>query len=146
MSRNLGLLVLALLLSSCASMPSKMRALWPGGVTAADEEWTGHKSGPVVSILGSADPRAAAASAVVDLLGNPALSILGVLLPVTRVGDLEPRWIWCNGQGIDPTDCEFCPAYCDAVPMGAEVSFAGSPVGPGILWIPKRLTAKPFDD
>jgi hypothetical protein len=141
------LAVCIVLLASLAGCASTMRALWPGGVTAADEEWSGRKSGEVVSILGTGDPRAAAASAVFDLLGNPVFSTLGVLLPVTMLGEVAPRWIWCNGEGKDPTSCKACPAYCSAIPLGAEVNFAGKPVGPaGLLWRPKRLTADPFND
>lgn len=107
----------------------------PGGVTPADSEWSGIKSGEPVSITASLDTRAALLEPVLLLLGQD--DPLGVLLPVTLVGETAPRWIVCEKELV---------AKCRAIPINAQVNFAGSAIGPGILWKPKRLTADNFDD
>lgn len=125
----LALTVLSL--SGCATW----RALVPGGVLATDSEWSGIKSGQPVSITASLDPRAAPLGPLLALLGQS--DPLGVLLPVTLVGETQPRWVVCD------TDLA---AKCVSIPLNAEVHFAGTPIGPGLLWKPKRLTAANFND
>lgn len=128
-----ALLVFVILpLSGCAA---NWRALWPGGVTAADEEWAGVKSGEVVSIIGMVDPRAAAASAVLEGLG--AQDPFGVLMPLTMVGEKLPRWVKC----VD----EFTKR-CRDYPLQTRVHFAGTLEGNGPLWVPKRLRGDGFPD
>ena len=122
----LCLSLLAIAVSGCASL----RALVPGGVAAADAEWDG-VAGPVVSIAGSVDPRAAQAITVLSLLGQSGqLDQLGLLLPLTVAGETQPRLVLCLGQWA---------ARCRAIPVNSAVHFAGSPVGLA-WWSPKRLS------
>lgn len=130
-SRLFCLMLLPALFCGCASL----RALIPGGVTAADAEWSGIKSGPTVSIVASLDPRIAALGPLLTLTGQA--DPVGVLLPVTLVGETAPRWVLCESKLV---------AKCNAIPLNASVSFAGLPLGPGILWRPSRLTAKGVND
>ena len=131
MKRFLFALLGLVALSGCASL----RALVPGGVTPADAEWSGVKSGQAVSIVGTVDPRAGAAAVVLDLLGQA--DPVGVLLPVTLIGETQPRWVLCT---------DAFAAKCRAIPLNAKVNFAGQPIGPGVLWKPSRLTADDFND
>lgn len=128
------LTILCLSSVSCATL----RTLIPGGVTASDSEWHGVKSGPHISITGiaAADPRAQAAIGILDILGQS--DPLGVLLPVTMIGETVPRWVLCEaGTFADK---------CKQIPLNAKVHFAGNPIGPGLLWRPTRLTADDFND
>lgn len=115
-------------LSGCATL----RALIPGGVTAADAEWSGVKSGPVISMTASlsSDPRAAALATLLASVGQN--DPLGVLLPLTVAGETVPRWVFC-----DQTWAE----QCSTIKVNVMVDFAGSPIGPGLLWRPSRLKA-----
>jgi hypothetical protein len=128
------LLLCCLATSSCATL----RTLIPGGVTASDAEWSGIKSSSHISITGiaAADPRAQAAIGILDILGQS--DPLGVLLPVTLVGETVPRWILCEAGPMADK--------CRQIPLNAKVHFAGSPIGPGLLWRPTRLTADDFND
>jgi hypothetical protein len=128
--------LLLLPLSAC----SAFRAVIPGGVSPSDAEWSGVKSGPVVSVVGIADPRAEAAITLLELLGQADPLGLGVLMPVTMVGEEQPRWVLC-AEGKDGY-----AEKCRAIPLMAEVHFAGRPLGPGLLWLPTRLTASDFND
>lgn len=130
---RLYLLTLPLFLSltGCAML----RTILPGGPTMSDAEWFGIKSGPAVSIIGTVDDRAASAALILQTLGQT--DPLGVLLPVTLLGETQPRWILCTGK---------LAAKCQAFPLNAKIHFAGQVVGPGILWKPTRLTADDFDD
>lgn len=131
MRRLLFCLMLLPVLCGCASL----RALIPGGVTAADAEWSGIKSGPTVSILASLDTRVAALGPLLTLTGQA--DPVGVLLPVTLVGETAPRWVLCSDKLV---------VKCNAIPLNARVNFAGLPIGPGILWRPSRLTAAGVND
>lgn len=117
--------LLSLSTMSCASL----RALMPGGVTPSDAEWTGVKSGPPVSVASSLDPRAAALDTILGLIGQG--NSLGVVMPVLLPGETQPRWILCTGDFTQK---------CVNIPINTKVKFAGSPIGPGILWKPSRLT------
>jgi len=129
--KKLFFLLLLPLLVGCASL----RAIIPGGVSPADAEWSGIKSGATVSILASLDPRATALTPLLALTGQA--DPVGVLLPVTLVGETIPRWVLCEAK---------LAQKCNSIPLNAHVSFAGLPVGPGILWRPSRLTAAGTDD
>lgn len=134
MRRKLLVLTLALstiALGGCAAF----RVMNPfSSVSAADAEWSGVSGLPVslVSTLlqpgGVPDPRGAAAAAILELSGLP--DQLGVLLPLTPAGETTARWVLCTAEWA---------AKCRAVPINSRVDFAGSPVGPGVLWRPKRL-------
>lgn len=127
-----SLVVLAVLgLTGC----SALRTLVPGGVTAADAEWSGVKSGPPVSIVGAIDPRAATVAALLEGLGQE--DPVGVLLPLTLIGETKPRWVLCADE---------LAAKCREIPLNAKVKFSGQPIGPGLLWKPSRLVADDFND
>lgn len=121
--------VLILSLSGCATL----RALIPGGVTAADAEWSGVKSGPVISVVASlaTDPRAQALAQLLALTGQT--DPLGVLLPLTVAGETMPRWVFCDSNWSE---------QCTAIKLNSRVDFAGSPIGPGLLWHPTRLKVR----
>lgn len=128
MKKSLFLLpILAILFTSCASM----RAIFPGGVTASDAEWSGIKTGPAVSIIGSLDSRVAPLAAIAAAFGQN--DPIGVLLPLTPAGDTSPRWVICS---------EKLAAVCNGIPINTRVHFAGQAVGPGVLWRPTRLRAE----
>lgn len=132
-----------LLLSStgCAAW----RAVVPGGVTPADAEFSGVKSGEPISLtahlakaVSQTEPRAqniANLLSVLNIFGvdDP----LGVLLPITLVGETNPRFVICERELV---------VKCKNIPLNAKVNFAGEAVGGGVLWRPKRLTADNFND
>lgn len=125
------LAVLPLLLSGC----SALKPLWPGGVTAADAEWDGVKLTQAIPVSSQLDPRAGAVAAILQLLGQE--DPFGVLLPLTPIGAAQPRWVLCERK---------LAAKCLAIPLNAEVHFAGSPIGPGLVWLAKDLSALHFND
>lgn len=130
---------LAVLLALTTVGCSAFRALNPfDSVSAADAEFTGVKSGPVVGVtptLAGAlpDPRA---SALADLLGAFGQSDpVGVLMPVSLVGETAPRWVLCADRFREK---------CQQIPVNSVIHFAGRPAG--IFWRPSRLTADGFND
>lgn len=131
-----GLLILALALATTGC--SAFRALNPfDSVSAADAEFTGVKSGPVVgltpTLAGALDPRA---SALADLLGVFGQSDpVGVVMPVNLPGETAPRWILCVDSFKEK---------CRQIPLNSQIHFAGRPAG--IFWRPSRLTAENFND
>lgn len=131
----LVLLVLPLL-TGCAAF----RALNPfDGVRAADAEFHGTKAGEPISltatVAGTLNDRAALAATLLGALGHS--DPLGVLLPVAVVGEAQPRYVLCVDAMAEK---------CRQIPINAEVSFAGRPIGPGLLWKPSRLTAANYND
>lgn len=121
------LLLLLIPLSGCAAF----RALIPGGVSAADAEWSGVKAGPVVglapALAGQLGPQAGQLAAVLSLLGQT--DPLGVLMPTNVAGDPVTRWVLCAGE---------FRARCEGAPVNASVAFAGKMEG--IFWRPSRLS------
>lgn len=123
-------LALPLAAASLTGCAANWRAIMPGGVTAADAEWSGVKTGQTVSIIGSLDPRAATVGILLQALGQD--DPLGVLLPLTLPGETQPRWVLCEAK---------LAHECNIIPLNVKVDFAGSPIGPGLLWRPTRLKA-----
>lgn len=123
-----SLLLITLLTTSCAST---MRAIIPGGVSAADAEWTGVKLSPCISIIGSLDPRTAGIGLLLQALGQD--DPLGNLMPLNLPGETQPRWVLCDAKRAHE---------CNIIPLNVKVSFAGSAIGPGLLWRPTRLKAE----
>lgn len=130
--KGLAPAVLALFLSllllpgiGCRSL----RALIPGGVSAADAEWVAVVTAPAIDVLAIAaegDPRAKAALAVAQLLGVQ--GPIGVALLLTPAGETVPRLVRCEG------DFE---QRCRALKINETVHFAGHPDGP--WWEPSAL-------
>lgn len=142
---------LLVVLTGCAAL----RALWPGGVSAGDAEWSGAKTGqpvPVASVIAILDPRAEQVNAVLTLLDKR--DALGVLLPVTPINETVVRWVYCGGS---------LSRKCVEFPMNTTVHFSGQPIpleaefkkalsrvigeeSPDSIWRPSRLVADRFDD
>lgn len=121
---------------------SALRVLNPfDNVHAADAEWDGVKSGEVISLTAtlasavSGEGRTSVLASILAALG--ASDPLGVLLPVSIVGDPIPRYILCT---------EAYYQKCKGIPINAKIHFAGRPLGSGSLWSPSRLTAENFND
>lgn len=120
------LLAILPLLTGCASL----RALIPGGVTAADAEFSAVVTGTPKSIIGSLDPRGAPAVAVLEALGvkDP----IGVYLPVNKPGETVPMYLLCVGDFAEK---------CLKVPINSKVRVAGQFSGPGGAYLRlSRLT------
>ena len=141
MRRNrLTLFPLVLLLTGCGTVSRLTRPLGQAAATLftnatlADLQLVGVKSGPLVpvqagsagtsSLLGD-EPRQ-------ELTGVLGQAPLGVLLPITRVGETTPWWIFCPAGELQ--------ARCEAIPANARVTFFGHPLGRGAVLLPTRLT------
>lgn len=134
----LCLLLAALLVLAGCGTSGVLRTLFTG-VTSADAEFTGVKSGPAVSAASTINPEAGQLSAVLTALGqeDPLSRYLGVIMPVLLLNETQPRWILCTEEMIKK---------CQGIPLNARVQFSGKAVGPGLLWKPARLTAEGYDD
>lgn len=133
----IALTLLCLSLSACGSS-GIFRMLFTG-VSSADIEFSGIKSGPVISAASAINPEAAQISNLISAFGqeNPLNQYLGVLMPVLMIDTTEPRWILCTDEWIKK---------CSAIPLNAKIQFSGKVVGPGLVFKPTRLTAEDFDD
>lgn len=131
------LLTLCLTLSACGSS-GIFRTLFTN-VSSADIEFSGIKSGPVISAASAINPQAAQLSTLLSTLGqdNPLNQYLGVLMPVLMIDATEPRWILCTDEWV---------AKCEGIKLNAKVQFSGKVIGPGLVFKPTRLTAEQFDD
>jgi hypothetical protein len=106
--------------------------------TLADLQLIGIKTGPLIPL------QATPAGASSFLLGDEthqelagALGVLGqtpvgVLLPITRVGESTPWWIFCPAGELQKR--------CEEIPFNARVNFTGHPLAGGVLLLPTRLT------
>lgn len=96
----------------------------------ADLQLVGVKTGPLVPVQAgiSAIP-AQDVQELTDLFGD---SPLGVLIPVTKVGETIPLWIFCPAGELQKR--------CEEIPSNARVRFAGQPLGRGGLFLPNHLT------
>jgi hypothetical protein len=130
-------LLLALALAGCGSS-GVFRTLFTG-VSSADAEFSGVKSGPAISAAGAINPEAGQLSSLLTALGqgDPLSQYLGVIMPVLLLNETQPRWIICSDKLI---------VKCQGIPLNAKVQFSGKPIGPGLLWRPTRLTAEGYDD
>ena len=102
--------------------------------TFSDLKLTGVKTGPVLPI----QPATADAVAPADEATLQAITQIrrqgpvGVLLPVTQVGETTPWWIFCPAGALQ--------ARCEEIPLNARVTFSGQPLGHGMVLLPNRLT------
>lgn len=139
--RTLAIVLFTFALSGCAGTTGQaLRALIPGGVSAADAEWTGVKSGEPISLLATVasiatDPQTARLLSVALELSGRA-DPLGVLMPITPVGSSTVRWVVCT---------ESWAAKCRAIPLNAKVHAAGQVNEVGHLK-PSRIVADDFND
>lgn len=131
------LLAVLLALSGCGSS-GVFRTLFTG-VSSADAEFSGVKSGPAISAAGAINPEAGQLSSLLTALGqdDPLSQYLGVIMPVLLLNETQPRWILCSDEMIKK---------CQGIPLNAKVRFSGKAIGPGLLWRPTRLTAEGYDD
>jgi hypothetical protein len=101
------------------------------GASTSDLKFEGVKSGPAVVIqaipVGNLDERTR--TSLEELLGAKPV---GVLLPITRVGETKPWWVFCPAGEMEQT--------CTSIPSNARVAFSGQPLGVGGVWVPTRLT------
>jgi hypothetical protein len=100
--------------------------------TLSDLKLTGIKTGPAIPV--QAEPTGAA----LDDATQQAITQIrrqgpvGILLPVTKVGETTPWWIFCPAGELQ--------ARCEAIPANATVTFSGQPLGHGMVLLPNRLT------
>lgn len=134
------LITLAAALTGCNTAARLTRPLTQAGhalftsATLADLELVGVKSGPLlpiqagpldtINLLGEEIPR--------DLTDHLGQTPLGVLLPITRVGETTPWWIFCPAGDFQKR--------CEEIPSNARVTFTGRPLGHGTVLLPTRLT------
>jgi hypothetical protein len=100
--------------------------------TLSDLKLTGIKTGPAVPV--QAEPT----GAPLDEATQQAITQIrrqgpvGILLPITKVGETIPWWIFCPAGELQ--------ARCEAIPPNATVTFSGQPLGHGMVLLPNRLT------
>jgi hypothetical protein len=103
--------------------------------TLSDLKLTGIKTGPAIPV--QAEP-ATSAGVPLDDATQQAISQIrrqgpvGILLPVTKVGETTPWWIFCPAGELQ--------AQCESIPANARVTFSGQPLGHGMVLLPSRLT------
>ena len=145
MRRNpfpLTLLPLVLALTGCGTVSRLTGPLGQAAATLftsatlADLQMSGVKTGPLVPVQAGA---AGTSSPLGDETRQELASVLGqtplgVLLPITRVGETAPWWIFCPAGELQ--------ARCEEIPAHARVTFSGRPLGhgAGIVLLPTRLT------
>jgi hypothetical protein len=126
-----------LLLTGCGTVSrltaplSQAAAALFTSATLADLQMVGIKTGPLVPVQAapSTDPDTGTPE-LTQLLGEgPAV---GVLLPITRVGETTPWWIFCPAGELQKR--------CEEIPPNARVTFTGHPLGRGAVLLPTRLT------
>jgi hypothetical protein len=128
----------ALLLTGCGTLTRLAQPLAQAtsalltSATLSDLVLTGIKTGPTIPVQAAptnglteeADPQ------FTTLLGEgPAV---GVLLPITQVGETTPWWIFCPAGDLQQR--------CQEIPANARVTFTGKPLGRGTVLLPTRLT------
>lgn len=134
-------LAAAILLTGCGST-GVLKELFTR-VTAADAQWQGVKVGDPVALtpllLGGAAGVSGQDERLVGLAGlllaTSGEDPVGVLMPVSLIGETTVRWVLCDKQFV---------AKCKGIPLHAKVSVAGTYMGG--VWRLSRLTAENFND
>jgi hypothetical protein len=132
-------LLLALFLTGCGTV-SRLAAPLGQAATAlftsatlADLQLVGVRSGPLVPVQAGAGTVAVLGEETrQELTGLLGEAPLGVLLPISRVGETTPWWIFCPAGELQ--------ARCEEIPPNAQVNFTGHPLGRGAVLLPTRLT------
>jgi hypothetical protein len=140
-----ALLTAALLLTTGCTTVSRLTAPLAQAATAAftsatlaDLQLVGIKTGPLVPLQatpGGTSPVLLGEEAHQELagvLGTLGPTPVGVLLPITRVGESTPWWIFCPAGELQKR--------CEEIPPNARVTFTGHPLAGGVLLLPTRLT------
>ena len=138
-----ALLPLVLVLTGCGTV-SRLTAPLGQAATAlftnatlADLQMTGVKSGPLIPIQAGDAGTPVVGEEVLgtearqELAGALGQAPLGVLLPISRVGETTPWWIFCPAGELQ--------AICEEIPPNAQVIFSGRPLGRGAVLLPTRL-------
>jgi hypothetical protein len=132
-----SLLSCAVLSTGCSSLS---RLADPFGQAASavftetkleDLQLVGVKSGPLLPVQAGTFPFAVGEESQ-ELAGHFAELSLGVILPITRVGETTPWWIYCPAGEMQ--------RRCEEVPANARVTFTGRPLDHGVVLLPTRLT------
>jgi len=135
-----ALMTAVLVLSGCGTVSRLTAPLSQAATTLftsatlADLQMVGVKTGPLVPVQAGAAgtsfiPGEEAHQELAQVLGQ---APLGVLLPVTRVGETTPWWIFCPAGELQKR--------CEEIPPNARVAFTGHPLGHGAVLLPTRLT------
>jgi hypothetical protein len=137
---TLAALLLLLTLTACTTTARLTRPMTQATAalfttaTLSDLKLTGIKTGPVLPVqatpaesASSADPATLQAITQLRTQGP-----VGVLLPVTKVGETTPWWIFCPAGEQQ--------ARCESIPLNSRVTFSGQPLGHGMVLLPNRLT------
>ena len=129
----------ALLLSGCGTLSRLSGPLDRGATvlftsaTFDDLQMVGIKTGPSIPVkagtfVTSATLGKEALQELNDALGQASL---GILLPITKVGETIPWWIFCPAGELQKR--------CDEIPRNARVTFTGHPLGRGSVYLPTHL-------
>lgn len=128
---------LTLILAGCGTAARLARPMRQAGTalftsaTFADMELVGIKTGPVIPV--EASPSNHLDETTLLAIGQLVTQgPVGVLLPITEVGQTVPWWIFCPAGDLQ--------ARCEEIPSNARVTFAGQPLGRGTVLLPTRLT------
>jgi hypothetical protein len=132
------LITLLPILSGCAAWSRATRPIRQAGAAAftgasvADLSFEGNKTGACVPIqaIPAGNVSDDTSRALMEALGAKPV---GCLLPLTRVGETKPWWIFCAAGEMEQN--------CSSIQLNSRVSFAGQPLGVGGVWIPSRLRA-----
>jgi hypothetical protein len=137
-----ALLTAVLLLTGCGTISRLTSPLGQAAATLftsatlTDLQMIGVKTGPLVPV--QATTAAASPSILGPDIQQELASVLGqapalgVLLPITRVGETTPWWIFCPAGALQKR--------CEEIPPNARVNFTGKPLAGGVLLLPTRLT------
>jgi hypothetical protein len=135
-----ALLPLVLVLTGCGTVTRLAAPLGQAATalftsaTLADLQMTGVKTGPLIPVqAGTAGTSFGLGQEIQqELAGALGQAPLGVLLPISRVGETTPWWIFCPAGELQ--------AICEEIPPNAQVTFAGRPLGRGVVLLPTRLS------
>jgi hypothetical protein len=134
-----ALLTAAFVFTGCGTVSRLARPLGQAATTfftsatLTDLQMTGVKSGPLIPIqAGAAGAPVLGEESRQELAGVLGQAPLGVLLPIFRVGETTPWWIFCPAGALQ--------AICEEIPPNARVTFSGRPLGHGAVLLPTRLT------
>jgi hypothetical protein len=137
-----ALLTAAFILTGCGTVSRLTRPLKQAATTLftsatlADLQMVGVKTGPLVPLQAATAGTPSAIfgpdiqQEIAGVLGQT--PPLGVLLPITQVGETTPWWVFCPAGELQK--------LCEEIPSNARVNFTGHPLGRGVVLLPTRLT------
>ena len=134
-------LTAAILLTGCGTVSRLTAPLGQAATTLftsatlADLQMVGVKTGPLVPVQAGPtgpSPFVLGEESHQELTALLGQAPLGVLLPITQVGETTPWWIFCPAGELQKR--------CEEIPANARVTFTGHPLGRGVVLLPTRLT------